>query len=201
MNRREILKYAAVTAAGSLAVNGANAQEPGGELYSFWTHGNVVQPENPNALQSIVRIGWGTQIRGKSGAASWFHIAIPTSTELGNRHIQLAAVYLLFKVDGASVRNLHVYDGPRKIKAFDGLPIKPREDLTTGIVPGNTWAINPPLAISFGVSLAINVQFSAIIDGSATGPLDILFSGAGADFRTETPKININQHFLPQKKR
>jgi hypothetical protein len=190
MNRRELLKYAALTTITATGVKGMQAQEPGGELTTVWVHGNVVQAETPEMLQTTSRAGWGTTFRGKSGKFVWFHLPLPTPTMLDNRHIEVEKIYLLFKVNGASIRNIHLYDGPRQVKAFDNLIANANVDLTGSIVPGNTWAFAPAIPVNFGLGISVGVQFSVLFDGgSSSVPFDVLFTAAGADYRTNKTLI------------
>lgn len=192
MNRRSMLQCTATAAATLICgVQTAQSQEPGGELETFWAHGTGFQIEDPNLLTGTQRVGWGTVFEGKSGAFTWAHISIPTPAMIGDRHTSLEKVYVLYKVNGARIRNVHIYDGPRKITAFDNLQLSANEDRGAGVVPANTWVINPPAPVSFGIGISLGIQFSTIID-YGKGALEILLVSAGADFRSKTVTVNTN---------
>jgi hypothetical protein len=183
MNRTETIAYSNVRGVApswgaGLARGGGEAA--GGELNAVWVHGNAFQPEDLSVIASVQRTGWGTLFRGKPGAFTWFHLSIAAPVIIDGKRPNLERVFLLYKTNGASLRNVHVYDGAVKARAFDGLMLD--GDLSTGLYPHNTWEINSPLALRFGLGLSIGVQFSVGLD-SAIGR-EILFTTAGADFRT-----------------
>jgi hypothetical protein len=192
MNRRNMLQSTATAVAALVCgAQAAHAQEPGGELDTFWTHGTGFQIEDLNQLTGTQRVGWGTLFEGKSGAFTWVHIPIPTPAMLDDRHTSLEKVYVLYKVNGARIRNVHIYDGARKIKAFDNLQLSANEDRGAGVVPANTWVISPPEPVTFSIGISLGVQFSTTID-YGRGAMEILLVAAGADFRSKTVPVNTN---------
>lgn len=191
MKRREILKSAGAAAALLWAAPLAEAQAPAGELTTFWAHGTAFQVEDPGLITTTQRVGWGTAFQGKSGAFTWFHISIPTPTMLGDRHVSVEKIYVLHQIQGARIRNVHVYDGARKVHALDNLQSNTHGDYGAAILPANTWPLNPSLPISFGLGISLGVQYSTNIDSAGGPPMEILFTAAGADFRTNTQTVNL----------
>jgi len=78
----------------------------------------------------------------------------------------------------AVITNLHLYDGPTQVKAFDGLSLT--GDHSTGIDSSNSWQIDPPITILFGLGNSVGMRFPPVTHI----PSQILFTTAGADFIT-----------------
>jgi hypothetical protein len=199
MYRRNLLKWAGLGASGVLsAAYGLEISESAAQttLNSLWVHGTAFQAEEPEALASTRRWGWGTSFKGTSGVATWFHVSIPTPVVHENEHPRLGRFSLLYKLEGAVIVNIHIYDGARKIKTIDNLTL--RGDLSRRVVPDvNTWEFDPPVAISGGLGVSVNVQFAAGTGGPyGAANLEALFAGAGADFVTSKiivrPPSNLN---------
>ena len=69
--------------------------------------------------------------------------------------------------------NIHVYDGPTKIRAFDGLALS--GDHSNAIDASNNWDITPPVEVKYGLGISVGVAFG---DNG-----EILFTTAGADLK------------------
>jgi hypothetical protein len=181
MDRRDLLKFTvAGAAAGLLGMTRIpETSAEGGTLNVLWVHGTSFQAEDAGVLTGIERVGWGTLFRGKPKAFTWFHISIPTPVIMNDVRPSLEKVFVFYKTNGASIRNVHLYDGPRKVWAFDGLMLQ--GDRSGAIAPDNTWSLSPPLTIRFGLGISVGVQFAVGFDSSV--PTEILFTTAGADFR------------------
>ncbi len=85
--------------------------------YSFWTHGTDVQIEYPERIKgNPQRAGWGTKIFQDS-SFNWFHFAIPTPTELGDRAVLLSELYFDVKLGPENVRitDIHIREGAGNI--------------------------------------------------------------------------------------
>lgn len=183
MNRRELLKHGAAAAGALGLASVATAQPAASTLNAVWVHGTSVQIEDAGVLKRTTRVGWGADFRGQAGKFAWFHISIPTPVIINGVRPALEKVFVFYKTTAADIRNVHLYDGPRKVRAFDGLSLQ--GDRAAGIGPANTWAIDPPLTIVFGLGISIGVQFHIGFDTAIdTG---ILFTTAGADFRLKQP--------------
>jgi hypothetical protein len=188
MNRRDLLKQG-VVAAGALGLaSTASAQGAAtSTLYADWVHGTSVEVEDPGSINGVTRFGWGADFRGKAGKFAWFHISFATPVIIDDVRPTLEKVFVFYKTTAADIRNVHIYDGPRKIRAFDGLSLE--GDRSGGILPTNTWAITPAATLAFGLGISIGVQFHIGFDTQInTG---ILFTTAGADFRRKQPQAVI----------
>jgi hypothetical protein len=75
---------------------------------------------------------------------------------------------------------VHIYDGSRQVKVFDGLNLS--GDHSVDIDASNSWDITPPLGIAFGLGVSVSVTF--LLQGpDSSGLPEILFTTAGADFQ------------------
>lgn len=90
--------------------------------YTMWTHGTSVQVEDPNRIISILRQGFGTTIRVRTGGDSWFHFTIPTPAIVSDRRLRIARVLLEFAATAShAVDEVHVHDGNTPIDNYQGL--------------------------------------------------------------------------------
>ena len=148
-------------------------------LSASWIHGTAFQLEDPTAVNDMRRVGWGTSFNGRPGAFTWFHVAIPTPVLVDGNRPKLERVSVLYRADNAEIRNIHIYDGPKRIKTFDGLNAK--GDHSGGVSAQNTWELPPGLPFLYSIGISVGVQFSIGFDTAIT--TEMLFSSAGADFR------------------
>jgi hypothetical protein len=158
---------------------------------SEWVHGTIVEAEAPENLASngIRRYGWGTTFHGKSGSTNWFHIPITTPVLIDDHAPDLVKVYVFYKATGATITSVHVYDGPRQVKSFDGLRLT--GDQSGQPTPANSWEIKPQITIAHGLGITVGVQFSTYFDSTPPlPPLEILFTTAGADFVKTVPVLS-----------
>jgi hypothetical protein len=149
-----------------------------------WVQGTAVEPEYPHLLTEFHRYGWGSEFLGQPSSTNWFHIPIPTPVIINDVRPNLAKVFVLFegksrrgnfgvKSPGATITALHVYDGARRVRYFNGSSLW--DDHLEGPDEKNTWLISPSQPIYYGLNLAVQVQFS-------DPPRPIKFAAAGADF-------------------
>lgn len=90
--------------------------------YSMWTHGSSVKEQNPQDLNWIRKTGPYALYEGKPDTDAWFHFSIPTPVIVSNKQLRLHSVILQFLAHpNVWVNNVHIYDGARKIKTYDGL--------------------------------------------------------------------------------
>jgi hypothetical protein len=77
------------------------------------------------------------------------------------------------------------WDGPFRPKQVNNLSLS--GDHLGGIDSSNSWSFTPPLAIRFGLKLAIGVEYASLFDPPGPGEprpkLDFLVAAAGADFQ------------------
>ena len=157
---------------------------------AVWVHGNIVQAQDPLAFVKIAgsgqygtREGWGTTFNCKNAGwdwLTWFHFPMPTPVILDDIRPQLVKVFVLYQTYYTKVSHIHIYDGPQKVRAIDGLNLS--GDHRLGVSPSNSWVIDPPITIGYGLGISVGVRFS---DPPQAGPNDysrILFTTAGADF-------------------
>lgn len=143
-------------------------------------HGNIVQPEYPEHIDEVSRKGWGTTFWGKEDTVNWFHIPLSLPTAWDGQKPKLTKVYLYYHNTSRSPINaVHLYDGPKLIKAFDDLRLSGDHGRVAD--RSNTFLIDPPREINFGLGISVSVQFQASAEPKP--PRWILFTTAGAEFR------------------
>ena len=144
---------------------------------AMWVHGTIVKAEY--AVESMTRKGWGTHFTGRPLTNNWFHIPIPTPGIFDEMRPPLVKVFVLYRATYAMITNVHIYDGSRPVKVFDGLNLS--GDHSVDIDASNSWDIKPPLEITFGLGVSVSVEF--LLQGpDSAGLPEILFTTAGADF-------------------
>ena len=164
-------------------------------LETYFVHGNAIVPEqagggnisSPGPLKSVHDIPWtdvlglpqgfGRSYRGKAGQSVWFHASVPTPVLRQSVRSLLQDVFILFLTgNGCAVRSVHVFDGPDRVDAFDGLN-SAGDFLRTTALRTNAF---PPRdggglhVMRFGLGISMLVQF----DREA----NIMFASAGATF-------------------
>ena len=163
-------------------------------LFASWTPGIGFMPaETPWDTQDVNGIGWtgvvglrqsgGATFKGKSGTSIWFHAPIATPVIINNTRAKLVRVFVMFQCGdpmaqiataaGANVTDIHVWDGPNRIKMFGGFSDfgEHRFKFDTN----NMRDMGTPAPdIFFGVEIAVHVKF--------TQDQMVTFASAGADF-------------------
>src|SRR3954462_14829510 len=87
-------------------------------------HGNIVNPEYPENIDEVSRKGWGTTFWGKEDTTNWFHIPLSLPILTGGERAKLTRVFVYYhNTTRSPITAVHVYDGPRVIKAYDGLKL------------------------------------------------------------------------------
>ena len=140
-------------------------------------HGTIVEAEY--AVESVTRKGWGAHFCGRPLTNNWFHIPIPTPVIFDEIQPPLVKVFVFYKATYTMITNVHIYDGSRPVKVFDGLNLS--GDHSVDIDASNSWDITPPLGIAFGLGVSVGVEF-LLYDPDSAGLPEILFTTAGADF-------------------
>ncbi|MFP3868463.1 MAG: DUF6623 family protein [Desulfobacteraceae bacterium] len=160
---------------GNLWNNNFTLQPSGSRANAYWQHGVKIFPEWPNNLIQTIRKAWGTTFTGKENTTNWFHIPLTTPVIEENRRTVLVKIFVLFKTTGnAEITNIHVWDGNKKIRAFDGLHLSGDH---VNIDPYNwfyTWE-----TMQTGVDIVVRVKFGAKTNNNYPA---ILFTTAGGDF-------------------
>ena len=144
-------------------------------------HGTIVQPEYPEHIDEVSRKGWGTTFWGKENTSNWFHIPLAVPNFLDGIRPRLTKVFVFFHNTSRSpITAVHVYDGPRVLMAYDDLRLT--GDHARAHDRSNGFLVDPPAQIHFGLGISVAVQFPASQEQQP--PRWILFTSAGADFRT-----------------
>ncbi len=143
-------------------------------MQAFWTHGNALTIETADNLVSATRFGWGTDVVMKPGQASWFHVPLASPVIADGVRTRLQRVFVLFKSEGGSITNVHLYDGVAKFAAFDGIAFQ--GDHRNGLDGSNTLELASPHSVLFGIG--ISFRFAAAPRSSA----QLSVATAGGDF-------------------
>jgi hypothetical protein len=137
---------------------------------AMWTHGTSVQVEYVDRVRSIFRRGYHTRIVHAAGD-NWFHYAIPTPVIVSDRRLRIDSVMVTFETgDQATVRNVHIYDGPRRIATHDNLSLM-------GDHPFERFPVSGAPEVQWGVGISVRVEFGVDLAGAW-----VQFVTAGADF-------------------
>jgi hypothetical protein len=162
--------------------------------HASWINGNAVVVEEPNNI--LVRHwGWGTEMQftfapGVAPRGTWCHIALPTPVIINDVRLKVQKLFLFFKTgQHAVIDNIHIYDGPGKIAAWDAVPggnISARRsgDHSRSIDDQNTIILPDPHEVSYGIS--ISFTFRPLSVNTSLPLVDpegkLLITVAGADF-------------------
>jgi hypothetical protein len=155
-------KKPAVTSANAAASESpAKVDEASSSLGSrvVKVHGVAFSPEYPERLRtngnSNIKNAWGARYVGPIGSANWFHASVPITAESG-ASIVLSRVSLLFNTKGATLVEVHLWDGANKIGEFKNLALT--GDHTEAVTATNTFRLPPGINIknSLGVSLGVS---------------------------------------------
>jgi hypothetical protein len=162
--------------------------------YASWVHGNALAWEDTSSIVTR-RWGWGSEMqftfaRGVNPPGTWCHIPIPTPAIVNDVRLKVQKLFLLFKTgQHASIDNIHIFDGHKKIHALDVIPgssssARRTGDHSRGIDAENTITLPAPHEVSFGLS--ISFTFRPVALNTSQGPVDpegtLLITTAGADF-------------------
>lgn len=143
-------------------------------MQAFWTHGNALTIETTDSIASATRFGWGTDVTMKPGQASWFHIPLASPVISNGVRTKLQRAFVLFKSEGGTITNVHLYDGVSKFKVFDGTALE--GDHRSGLDGSNTLELASPHTVLFGIG--ISFRFAASPRSAAT----LSVATAGGDF-------------------
>jgi hypothetical protein len=156
--------------------------------YASWVHGNTLAVERPGDVV-VQRWGWGTELRTHTSPSpsTWCHIAIPTPVIINDARMKVQNLFLLFETgQHASIDNIHIYDGPDKIAAWDVVAGSNYSARRSGhhsksIDGQNTFVLPAPHEVRFGLS--ISFTFIAVAQSAWNDPeARLLITTAGADF-------------------
>ncbi len=162
-NRREMLRLSGMGVLGAAAVNAlapgkAHAAAEAKIVYASWIHGHSMQIEYPDRIASQRRAGFSYDVEGKPGTSNWFHFAVPTPVIINDVRLRIDAVMLRFttaSVD-AFVRDVHVYDGEKRIAIHDGINLSGENGFVKLLVPDRPevrWGLGISIGVGFGVEM------------------------------------------------
>ncbi|HAP00153.1 MAG TPA: hypothetical protein DCQ83_08935 [Fibrobacteres bacterium] len=144
-------------------------------------HGNVTMPEYPDRIDETSRKGWGATFWGKESTTNWFHIPFSAPALLDGSKPLFSRAFLFFHNTSRSpVIAVHLYDGPKLLRAFDNLALF--GDHVAGATQANTFNLKKPVELHYGLGISVNVSFPR--DTGEKPPRWILFTSALAEFRS-----------------
>jgi hypothetical protein len=161
----------------------------------MWVHGTSLQPEEPVAYSA--RRGWGGFFRGNpavydklshqwAGPLSvthWFHAAVPTPVILDGVRPRFTRLFLLYHADQAWLRQVHLWDGARRVHGFDLSGVNATGPHQHELDDLNTFRLDESRTIRFALGISVQVEFQrGQLSNLHLGGGEILFSAAGADF-------------------
>jgi hypothetical protein len=152
-----------------------------------WVHGTAVAVEFPKRYYLRAGIcrdpkGWGTFFWAQENTDNWFHFPFQTPLTVTKLGPKLAQIFVLYETYGwAAVHDVHVWDGRKLIKEVDELNLS--GDHLDGIDTSNSWLVDPPTELRFGLGISVKVQFGAKTrDKDREIVPGILFVAVGAEF-------------------
>lgn len=149
------------------------------KLQAMWVHGSSVQPEREGYF--ITKRHYKDGAVFKTHGEEDFLFALPTPVIMDGQRSSLIKCFILCELaSGAQITEIQLYDGRKKIKTFSGLSLT--GDHSTAIDKSNSWTINPPHKMIFGLAICVKVAFGNAQVGSVP---NVRFVSAGADFLTD----------------
>ena len=159
----------------------------------MWVHGTAFQPEE--ALGFSARRGWGGFFRGNPSAfdgkqwagplsvTHWFHAALPTPVILEGVRPRFTRLFLLYHADQAWLRQVHLWDGARRVHGFDLSGVNATGTHQHELDDLNTFRLDESRTLRFALGLSVQVEFQrGQLSNLQLGGGEILFTAAGADF-------------------
>ena len=141
-------------------------------VHAMWIHGTSIAVEYPDRIESMQRAGFYTRLIGKANTTNWFHFAIPTPVIIDLDRKTIGNVMLRFRTSKtAVVREVHIYDGEKKIGSHLGLNL-------TGNHLFERFGVAHKPQVQYGIGISIGVSFGSGL--SASRSMD--FVAAGCDF-------------------
>ena len=161
----------------------------------MWVHGTAFQPEESVAFSA--RRGWGGFFRGNPSAydrlsqqwagpvsvTHWFHAALPTPVILDGVRPRFTRLFLLYHADQAWLRQVHLWDGARRVHGFDLSGVNATGTHQHELDDLNTFRLDESRTIRFALGVSVQVEFQrGQLSYLHLGGGEILFNAAGADF-------------------
>lgn len=138
----------------------------------WWVHGHEGKIQHKNTTDywagDSFEYGWGLDIRQKSSTSNWVHFAVP-SMGASNKVVKLIKVYFWTGSNDAWVSDIHIWNGPTRVKEFSGKWSNGTKMVTLDL--GDFKA--------FPYGLGISVKINAGVEMASHS---FKFYGAGANF-------------------
>src|SRR4051812_28332348 len=120
-------------------------------LNASWVQGNALTIETPGNLSSNMHFGWGSDVQIIAGMGSWFHIPVPTPVIVATGRTKVQKMFVLFRADRCSIKNVHFYDGASKIQEMNGLSFS--GDHLGALDGSNIFNLAAPHTVLFGMGI------------------------------------------------
>ncbi len=143
---------------------------------AVWLHGTGVQIEVPDRLDQILYRAFHTRIVGKANTENWLHFPLTTpvvgayrsggsggsgfsEVVVNYRRYHLDRVFVSFRTGSidARVTSVHVYDGAKRIAAFDHLNLYGEQRMRPFDLP-DAPEVEQGICISLGVEFGLSGQ-------------------------------------------
>ena len=139
-----------------------------------WVHGSSMQLEYPNRITSVRHTGPFARIEGSAGQNTWVHLPVPTPTVVNGNNMRVGAALVSFRTRAnATVNEVIVYDGERRIAEHTGLDLQDDHLDARFDVPGNP-------AAGQGINITLGVSFADSAPDVRSMQIEII--GAGIEF-------------------
>ncbi|MCA5892921.1 hypothetical protein LEP48_06075 [Isoptericola sp. NEAU-Y5] len=158
--------------------------------HAMWVHGHQVRIENPERMAQVWRAGFFSRLVGRPGTTNWLHLPVPTPVIVDDKRqmVHSALVRLRCGSRRATVTNVHVFDGARRIAAHDGLSLSPSAfGMERFDVPEHPDVVE-------GLGITLGVRFAGHSDAENT----IEIASAGCDLTLmETVRLHVKTLTAP----
>ena len=142
--------------------------------FTSWVHGSSMQLEYPNRVTSVRHTGPFVRIEGAAGQNTWVHLPVPTPTVAEGTPMRVGAGLVSFRTrDRATVHEVIVYDGEKRIAEHTGLALQGDHLDARFEVPGNP-------EVGRGINITLGVSFSDSSPDVRSMQIEII--GAGVEF-------------------
>lgn len=129
---------------------------------AMWVHGHSLRVEYPDRLDSAVPVGSCMRLDGRAGTSNWLHLAVPTPVIVDGDRLRIDSLMLRFRTNGATVTDVHLYDGESKIATHAGLNLQPADwSFQRFDVPGTPdvrWGLGISFRVTFGAGTSRRIE-------------------------------------------